>query len=277
MNALHARPKAGSAAKNQYGTFQVRYATQKQTNYIAALLERKDVSGVDPKVMDVAGLWEQVNRTEVNKTAASDIIDFLLSLPDIGHNHSAEQLGAPATAKQKDFVRSLLAEREGNAEAEAIRQRLNKAREEFRLTLEFVSGVIGELLEIHPVEVVPAGRYALPAEDGHFVFYKVDTPTEGKWAGYTFVSQLIGSVGDWSEQRLDKSHSKSVLHRIAADVEEAARMFGLKARACGHCLSPLSNVQSRAAGYGETCANNHGYYYPSKEEAQTILSERGED
>src|SRR5690606_6457189 len=107
---------------------------------------------------------------------------------------------------------------------------------------------------------VPDGRYALPAEDGHFVFYKVNTPTEGQWAGRTFVVQLIGSVGSWAEQRLSGQVAASVCARIAEDPEEAARMFGIKAEACGYCGSPLSNIQSRAAGYGETCAAKHGFF-----------------
>ena len=123
---------------------------------------------------------------------------------------------------------------------------------------------------------IPDGKYALQADDGHFVFYQIDNPTEGKWAGYTFVSQLIGSVGDWQEQRLSRQVSDGVKARIAANVEEAARMFGIKAKACSYCSSPLSNIQSRAAGYGETCANNHGFFYPTEAEAREILAERGE-
>lgn len=191
---------------------------------------------------------------------------------------STQTLGAPATDRQKAYVRSLLAERTGNSTVEMIRLALNVVRENNALTSSFISGVIDSLLDIQVNNStnVPDGRYALPAEDGHFVFYKVESPTTGKWVGYTFVSQLVGSVGDWQEVRLARWVADSVKTRILSNVEEAARMFGIKAKACSYCSSPLSNVQSRAAGYGETCAHNHGFYYPTEVEAKDILAERGE-
>lgn len=278
-HSLTARPKAGSAATNQYGTFAVRYASQKQTNYIGLLLSSRELGGIDPKVLDIDELRTQVAKTEVNKKAASDIIDTLLAQPEKTVTVATVVAGErPASDRQREFVRQLLTERQGIPAAEAIRAELNEAREARQLTFTFVSHVIDRLLHISVPSVdVPEGRYALPSDDGHYVFWKVDRPTQGTWAGYTFVNQLIGSVGDWTEQRTNKAVAKSVLARIADDVEEAARMFGIKAKACGYCASPLSNIQSRAAGYGETCANNHGFYYPTEEEAKKILQERGED
>lgn len=276
-HALHARPKAGAPAANQYGVFQVSYATEKQTKFIGALLDRKDLSQADPAKVDVEKLREQVASLQVNKKAASAIIDTLLALPDATTVAPAAQ-GRPATDRQKEFARTLLSERKGVEAAELVRTRLNEARVAGQLTASFVSACIDALLEIPAAKAeAPAGRYALPAEDGHYVFYKVDRPTEGKWAGYVFVKQLLGSVGSWDEQRLSLQVSDSVLTRIAADPEEAARMFGIKAKACGMCASPLSNTQSRAAGYGETCAAKHGFFYPSPEQAREILHERGEE
>jgi len=279
-HALHARPTAGAPARNQYGTFQVSYASEKQTAYIRSLMDRKDLSQADPKKVDVAKLREQVAANQVNKKAASSIIDTLLALPDATLVETLAPQGRPATDKQKAFVRTLLAEREGNETAEAVRDALNIARTTSQLNAAIVSDAITRLLELPKTTEtkaeVPAGRYALPAEDGHYVFYKVDRPTEGKWAGYTFVKQLIGSVGSWDEQRLSRPVSEKVLGRLASDPEEAARMFGIKAKACGMCASPLSNTRSRAAGYGETCAANHGFFYPSEAQAAEILEERGE-
>ena len=273
--ALTARPAAGSAAHNQYGTFTVSYATDKQTRYIESILSRKDTSSLVAGL--AAQLWDQVEHNQINKKAASAIIDMLLELPDAKPVPSSG-LGTPATDKQKQFVRTLLSEREGNVSAEALRLMLNGARERNELTAALMSATIEQLIAIPPNNApvsVPDGRYALPAEDGHFVFYKVEAGA-GKWDSYTFVKQLIGSVGSWVEQNQSKAMTQSVLRRISENVEEAARMFGIKAKACGYCASPLSNPQSRAAGYGETCADNHGFYYPSHEEALQILQERGE-
>lgn len=272
--ALTARPAAGSAAHNQYGTFAVSYATEKQTRYIESILSRKDTSSLVDGL--AAQLWDQVEHNRINKTAASAIIDMLLELPDAKPVAATHDLGRPATDKQKQFVRSLLAEREGNEKIDSIRLALNIARENNTLNAEIVSNAITMLLAI-PANTtkVPDGRYALPAQDGHFVFYRVEAG-EGKWDGRTFVSQLIGSVGSWDEAKIGREHAQSILARIAVNVEEAARMFGIKAKACGYCASPLSNPQSRAAGYGETCAHNHGFNYPTLSEALRILEERGE-
>jgi hypothetical protein len=123
---------------------------------------------------------------------------------------------------------------------------------------------------------VAAGRYALTGTDGQVRFYQVDRPTEGRWAGYVFVKVLIGSLGAWRKERVNRSQQPEILRLIAKDQEGAARLFGQKAKQCGHCHSPLSTPQSRAAGYGETCADNHGYWYPKLEEALRLLKEMGE-
>lgn len=122
---------------------------------------------------------------------------------------------------------------------------------------------------------VPAGRYALEGSDGIVRFYKVDRPEKGKWAGYTFTKSLIGGIGHWQEQGLRKDASAGIIRDIAAvGSEVSARLFGQKAKQCGNCMSPLSNVQSRAAGYGQDCAAKHGWWYPTKREAQALLGEK---
>lgn len=125
-----------------------------------------------------------------------------------------------------------------------------------------------------PVNDVPEGRYAVRGSDRTVDFYKVDCPTEGRWAGYVFASLLTGAPGDWAKQRLSKPATATLLARIqAAGVEDSARLFGEKTESCGNCGSPLSDPQSRVAGYGETCAGKHGYWYPTLAEALEILNE----
>lgn len=128
---------------------------------------------------------------------------------------------------------------------------------------------------------LPAGRYALAGEDGVVRFYKVDhgSPRSKRWAGYVFLNGLLGSPGAWREIRLSAAERNMILAKLADDPQAAASLFGQKFRVCGNhkCLSPLSNPQSRAAGYGPDCAANHGWWYPTLTEALKILSERGED
>jgi hypothetical protein len=124
---------------------------------------------------------------------------------------------------------------------------------------------------------VPGGRYALQdARTGHITFYIVEKPgpENPRWNGYTFVKMLVGSPGDWRKVRV--TDWRKALSAIKAFGTEAAlRLFAEKARRCGLCNSPISTVRSRAGGIGPVCARKHGYYYPSENEARTMLQERG--
>lgn len=108
-------------------------------------------------------------------------------------------------------------------------------------------------------EEVPAGRYAVETEVGAInalAFYKVDRPTEGRWAGYVFVKLIVG--GD--EQRLAKHMSNAVLSKInAVGAETAAARYGHEIGACGFCGITLTNDESRARGIGPICAAKHGW------------------
>lgn len=129
-------------------------------------------------------------------------------------------------------------------------------------------------------EELPAGRYALAGMDGVVRFYKVDhgSARSKRWAGFVFVRGLLGSPGAWREVDLSRAERDMIKAKLADDPQAAASLFGQKYRVCGNhkCLSPLSNPQSRAAGYGPDCAANHGWWYPTLAEALVILRERGE-
>lgn len=100
--SLTDRPAAGTAASNQYGTFQVHYASPKQTAFIKALMDRKDLTALEGSVtIDVARLREQVAKTQVNKKAASAIIDRLLALPDAAPVAQAAPAAKPAARRNR--------------------------------------------------------------------------------------------------------------------------------------------------------------------------------
>lgn len=127
----------------------------------------------------------------------------------------------------------------------------------------------------HAQPQVPAGRYAVYGDDGTVDFYEVDKPEQGQWAGWTFVKLLTGAPGAFNERRFSQAQAQTILKKIEhVGAENAARLFGQKTEHCGNCMSPLTQPQSRAAGYGGTCAGNHGYWYPSPAEALKILNEQ---
>lgn len=106
---------------------------------------------------------------------------------------------------------------------------------------------------------VPAGRYAVETEDGAtngLAFYKVDRPTEGRWAGYVFVKLMVSD----GERRLSRAASQAVLAKIAAvGAAEASARYGHEIGECGVCGRTLTNDESRAAGIGPVCASKMGW------------------
>ncbi|AWY06555.1 hypothetical protein HOT45_gp54 [Gordonia phage Trine] len=106
---------------------------------------------------------------------------------------------------------------------------------------------------------VPAGRYALETttEDATntVAFYRVDRPTEGKWAGRTFLKLLRSD----DEVAVRGASAKAILDRIAADPEAASKRFGQEIGECGVCGRTLTNDASREAGIGPKCQETMGW------------------
>ncbi|QNL30167.1 hypothetical protein SEA_MARIOKART_40 [Gordonia phage Mariokart] len=101
--------------------------------------------------------------------------------------------------------------------------------------------------------LVPAGRYAIATEDGAtnaLAFYKVDRPTEGRWAGRVFVKLMISD----GEQNLSWAATKAVLAKIAeVGAEAASAAYGREIGECGVCGRTLTNDESRSVGIGPKC------------------------
>src|SRR5688572_7721485 len=80
------------------------------------------------------------------------------------------------------------------------------------------------------LEVV-AGRYAVE-HDGVLKFYKVDKPTEGRWAGYTFVEV---QASDETYPVRNRNAREEILALIAVDPQAAMVRYGMELGHCGHC------------------------------------------
>jgi hypothetical protein len=108
---------------------------------------------------------------------------------------------------------------------------------------------------------MPEGRYAIRTnESPDWQFYQVDKPSEGRWAGYVFVKQLIGSPGDYRKINVkDAGRRNAILARIEADPQRAMLDYGLHSGVCGKCSSPLTNADSLARGIGPICAGKMGW------------------
>lgn len=102
---------------------------------------------------------------------------------------------------------------------------------------------------------VPNGRYAIE-HGGTLKFYKVNTPTEGKWAGRTFVEVQASSefypIRNQAERQL-------ILAHIADDIRGAMLRYGQEIGSCGHCGRTLTNEESRELGIGPICRGKMGW------------------
>lgn len=95
---------------------------------------------------------------------------------------------------------------------------------------------------------VPAGYYAIEA-DGTTKFYRVDRPTEGRWAGRTFVK-----VQASDEFYIVRGRAvEEILLTIAMDTKAAMALYGRRLGRCGVCNRTLTDETSRALGIGPVC------------------------
>lgn len=103
-----------------------------------------------------------------------------------------------------------------------------------------------------PIPDVPAGRYAVENDEGHLAFYVIDRPTEGRWAGHTFVKVQASD----ELHKLPIPAAKGVLAKIAKDPKAASIRYGRELGQCGVCGRTLTDEASRAAGIGPICAQS---------------------
>lgn len=166
-----------------------------------------------------------------------------------------------ATTKQVNFLRTLVAEREiPETHRDFIQSQLEVGED---LDGRIASDLIGWILEETPKPTkkpqpmypeVEAGRYAIDA-DGGTGFYRVDRPTEGKWAGYVFVKRQYGG----NYERVPFEETKRVLAEIAQDPKAAAIRYGHESGACSVCGRELTDPESVKSGIGPVCAKKRGW------------------
>lgn len=104
-----------------------------------------------------------------------------------------------------------------------------------------------------PVPKAPAGHYAVrtPAGLPHgLTFVRVDRPTEGRWAGRTFVKQIVGGH---PAELIRGAAAIAILLLIEADVEAAAQLYGQEIGRCCVCNRTLTDPESRRLGIGPEC------------------------
>jgi hypothetical protein len=101
---------------------------------------------------------------------------------------------------------------------------------------------------------VAEGRYAVTVE-GKLRFFRVNTPTEGRWSGFTFLTEMFGGGGVRAIKGVGPRNL--ILTAIANDPDALAR-FGQELGKCGKCGRDLTDEESRAIGIGPVCREQLG-------------------
>jgi hypothetical protein len=159
------------------------------------------------------------------------------------------------TEKQMAFLEKLLETKEHNFDAEAIASIRDQDRRAVSGHIDFlVSRPAKKATATAPAPSaasdVPEGYYAIDFDDT-VRFFRVDCPTEGKWAGRTFVS-VQASDEFHSIRNADKRNA--ILSAIKAQgIKESMVRYGHLIGRCGVCNRTLTDETSRAMGIGPVC------------------------
>lgn len=240
------------------GRSTVEPATEKQVAFLAKLVGEK----LDPAVVTEQYIPELVKG---GKRVVSKAIDGLVKLPRFV---PAGQVEAPEFrwTKLDDewFVRSTVPGLEVPVGTEITITKASGETSEAVVTAA-LEGKDGWLFRVVKAEQarsnadlpdVPAGHYAIASKgDNDLMFVRVDRPTEGKWAGRTFVKMIVGGHPDAS---IRGAQATDVLARIVeAGPAEAATLYGTEIGRCHVCNRTLTDEVSRSLGIGPECRKNH--------------------
>ena len=103
----------------------------------------------------------------------------------------------------------------------------------------------------------PPGRYAVKDTEGVPVIVEITKPTEGQWAGYTFV-KTVPLIPNGQEMPVRGTEAVHVLNEIEKSPMLAAENYGRMTGRCGQCKRRLSDPQSLQIGIGPECRANFG-------------------
>lgn len=120
---------------------------------------------------------------------------------------------------------------------------------------------------------VPAGHYATTSRTGNndYDFWNVSRPTEGKWAGYTFIERVVGGHEDIKVRGAEARQALQAI--VDAGINEAGILYGQEVGSCFKCNTHLTRKYSRAMGYGPDCADKLGLPFDHAEYARSAKLE----
>lgn len=185
-------------------------ATQKQIEYFKALVAGKDLT-------DQCQIEFMTSLPKLNKRAMTETIRWLIALPWKPHPPQISTMPIVPGPAPTIGLKTQGPVWNGRQTANGIAQ--------------------GYYAVVDPVDQV-------------LKFYQVRRPTQGKWAGYVFISQVTGDNKLPMRHRLERER---IFTEIQKDMMGASKRFGKEIGQCGHCRKQLTDVESREFGIGPVC------------------------
>jgi len=229
--------KGGSRGANGYGEYQVRYASEKQKQFIRNLLVTKKV----PSESDFTGQ----SLDTLNVQGAKDLITYLLQLPN------KAGIVIPPTEKQLQFAQALVTSKEGGQGLLANVLQSKGVHELSQLSRSDVSAIINslKLVKDAPMKITEVGAYLL---DG--TIYSIRQASESKkWSVWTYSDEVKKYV------RNDVA-TKEILKKVEPTDRltlELAIKYSAQVGICVHCGRTLTLLKSVAGGMGAICAKKY--------------------
>jgi len=227
--------KGGSRGANGYGEYQVRYASERQKQFINNLLAKKECE------FDVA----EINVDELNVQGAKDLITLLLKQPN------KAGIVIPPTEKQLQFAQALVTSKEGGQGllANVLQSRGVNTIEQ--LSRSDVSAIINSLKNVKdaPMKIADVGAYLL---DG--TIYSIRQSNESKkWSVWTYSDEAKKYVRN---DEVKKEVLKKVEPKDRLTLELAIK-YSAQVGICVHCGRTLTLLKSVAGGMGAICAKKY--------------------
>jgi hypothetical protein len=229
--------KGGSRGANGYGEYQVRYASDRQKQFINNLLITKEV----PSESDFTGQ----SLDTLNVQGAKDLITYLLQLPN------KAGIVIPPTEKQLQFAQALVTSKEGGQGLLANVLQSRGVHELSQLSRSDVSAIINslKLVKDAPMKITEVGAYLL---DG--TIYSIRQASESKkWSVWTYSDEVKKYV------RNDVA-TKEILKKVEPKDRltlELAIKYSAQVGICVHCGRTLTLLKSVAGGMGAICAKKY--------------------
>ena len=229
--------KGGSTGANGYGEYQVRYASERQKQFIQNLLATKEV----PSESDFTGQ----SLDTLNVQGAKDVITYLLQLPN------KAGIVIPPTEKQLQFAQALVTSKEGGQGLLANVLQSRGVHELTQLSRGDVSAIINslKLVKDAPMKITEVGAYLL---DG--TIYSIRQASESKkWSVWTYSDEAKKYVRN---DEVKKEVLKKVEPKDRLTLELAIK-YSAQVGICVHCGRTLTLLKSVAGGMGAICAKKY--------------------